>query len=81
MAATGVAGGGSSRAALARGLYEQDAWRNARGQVCAASARKALPRLAQQLGLELPLWWSGMFRQLIDEFTVDSATTLNHRSQ
>ena len=46
--------GGSSRAALARGLCEQDAWRNARGELCAASARKALPGLAQQLGLELP---------------------------
>ena len=46
--------GRSSRAALARGLCEQDEWRNARGQLCAASARKALPRLAQQLGLALP---------------------------
>ena len=43
-----------SRAALGRGLCEQDGWRNPRGELCAASARKALPRLAAELGLELP---------------------------
>ena len=34
-----------SRAALGRGLCEQDGWRNRQGQLCAASARKALPAL------------------------------------
>ena len=43
-----------SRAALGRGLCEQDGWRNPRGELCAASARKALPGLAAQLRLELP---------------------------
>ncbi|MXY70035.1 MAG: IS4 family transposase [Acidobacteriia bacterium] len=46
--------GGFSRAGLARELCERDSWRNPRGKLCAASARKALPRLAQQLGLALP---------------------------
>ncbi len=32
-----------TRAALGRGLCEQDAWRNRQGPLCAASARKALP--------------------------------------
>ena len=43
-----------SRAALGRGLCERDGWRNLRGALCAASARKALPQLAAQLGLALP---------------------------
>ena len=43
-----------SRAALGRGLCERDGWRNARGAPCASSARKALPRLAAELGLALP---------------------------
>ena len=43
-----------SRAALGRGLCEQDEWRNPKGRLCAASARKALPRLATELGLQLP---------------------------
>ena len=43
-----------SRAALGRGLCEQDEWRNPKGRLCAASARKALPRLAAELGLQLP---------------------------
>ena len=46
--------GALSRAALGRGLCEQDGWRNPRGELCAASARKALPRLASQLCLALP---------------------------
>ena len=46
--------GSLSRAALGRGLCERDDWRNGRGELCAASARKALPRLAEQLGLALP---------------------------
>ena len=44
-----------SRAALGRGLCEQDDWRNRQGKLCAASARKALPRLADELQLALPL--------------------------
>ena len=32
----------------------RDGWRNRRGALCAASARKALPRLASGLGLSLP---------------------------
>ena len=32
----------------------RDGWRNRRGELCAASARKALPRLASGLGLSLP---------------------------
>ena len=43
-----------SRAALGRGLCLRDGWRNRRGELCAASARKALPRLASGLGLSLP---------------------------
>ena len=43
-----------SRAGLGRELCERDGWRNPRGALCAASARKALPRLAAALGLSLP---------------------------
>ena len=43
-----------SRAALGRGVCERDDWRNAKGRYCEASARKALPRLAKELQLELP---------------------------
>ena len=46
--------GALSRAQLAVGLCEQDDWRNRRGKPCLASARKALPRLAADLGLPLP---------------------------
>ena len=46
--------GSLSRAALSRGLCERDGWRNARGSLCSASARKALPGLAAELGLPLP---------------------------
>ncbi|MXY68096.1 MAG: DUF4338 domain-containing protein [Acidobacteriia bacterium] len=46
--------GGFSRAGSARELCERDGWRNPRGKLYAASARKALPRLAKQLGLALP---------------------------
>ena len=48
-----------SRAALGRGLCLRDGWRNRRGELCAASARKALPRLASALGLSLPPAQSG----------------------
>ncbi len=43
-----------SRAALARRLCELDGWRNRKGELCAASARKDLPGLAAELGLPLP---------------------------
>ncbi len=43
-----------SRAALVRQLCELDGWRNRKGEVCAASARKGLPGLAAELGLPLP---------------------------
>ena len=43
-----------SRSALARELCAREDWRNAKGELCAASARKALPRLAAELGLALP---------------------------
>ena len=39
---------------MARELCARDQWNNARGKPCAASARKALPQLAAQLGLALP---------------------------
>ena len=51
--------GSLSRAALGRGLCERDDWRNPRGELCAASARKALPHLAGRLGLALPPAQSG----------------------
>ena len=47
-------GGQLSRAALGRGVCEQEDWRNPKGEYCTASARKALPELAAQLGLPLP---------------------------
>ncbi len=43
-----------SRAALARRLCELDGWRNPKGELCAASARKGLPGLAAEIGLPLP---------------------------
>ncbi len=43
-----------TRAALGRGLCEQEQWHNRQGRLCAASARKALPQLAAQLSLALP---------------------------
>ena len=46
--------GGFSRAGLARELCERDGWRNPRGKLCAASARKALPRLAKLGGVAGP---------------------------
>ncbi len=47
-------GGRLTRSGIARELCERENWRNRMGQVCGASARKALPQLAEQLGLELP---------------------------
>ena len=43
-----------SRAALGRGVCEREDWRNPKGELFTASARKALPALAAQLGLPLP---------------------------
>jgi len=43
-----------SRAALGRGVCEQEDWRNPKGEYCTASARKALPELAAHLKLPLP---------------------------
>lgn len=43
-----------TRSELARQLRERDNWHNARGNPCAASARKGLPALAASLGLPLP---------------------------
>ena len=43
-----------TRAQVARGLCRRDGWRNARGRLCAASARKGLPALAAELGLPMP---------------------------
>ena len=45
---------GCSRGSLARGLCEAMDWRNAKGKLCLASARRALPDLAADLGIELP---------------------------
>ena len=43
-----------TRSALARQLCEREDWRNRKGELCAASARKALPVLARHCGLRLP---------------------------
>ena len=43
-----------SRHGLARELCEWEDWRNPQGRLCLVSARKALPKLAQGLGLDLP---------------------------
>ncbi len=43
-----------SRAAVARRLGELDGWRNRKGELCAASARKGLPELAAEFDLPLP---------------------------
>ncbi len=45
---------GSTRSSLARGLCERENWRNAKGDLCFASARAALPRLASSLAITLP---------------------------
>ena len=55
--------GEQSRASLGRELCARDGWRNARGALCAASARKALPRLAAALGLSLPPAQPGPLRR------------------
>ncbi len=45
---------GSTRSSLARGLCEREEWRNAKGELCLASARAALPDLAASLDIALP---------------------------
>ena len=45
---------GRTRGSLARGLCEVADWRNAKGEFCLASARRALPGLAADLGVRLP---------------------------
>ncbi len=45
---------GSTRSSLARGLCEREDWRNAKGELCLASARAALPDLAASLDIALP---------------------------
>ena len=51
---TALVAGELTRSALARQLCEREDWRNAKGELCAASARKALPLLARHCGLRLP---------------------------
>ena len=46
--------GGMSRHALSRELCERTNWRNPRGGLCISAASKALPVLAEHLGLDLP---------------------------
>ena len=43
-----------TRSAIAREFCERDGWKNRQGVPCAASARTALPRLAEALALPLP---------------------------
>ena len=49
-----VAEEGHSRHYLVRGLCEAADWRNAKEELCLASARRALPALATDLGVRLP---------------------------
>ena len=46
-----VAEEGRTRGSLARGLCEVADWRNAKGEFCLASTRRALPALAADLGM------------------------------
>ena len=46
--------GGYTRSGLARELCERENWRNEKGDLCLASARRILPKLAAELGLVLP---------------------------
>ena len=47
-------GGELTRSALARALCEREGWFGASGGLCLASARKLVPRLAEELGVVLP---------------------------
>ena len=49
-----LAAGDCTRTFLARGLCEREGWRNAKGELCLASARAALPKLSSAIGLPLP---------------------------
>ncbi len=49
-----VAEGGRTRRQLAHGLCERENWRNEKGELCLASARRILPKLAEKLGIALP---------------------------
>ena len=49
-----LAAGDCTRTFLARGLCEREGWRNAKGELCLASARAALPKLSSAVGLPLP---------------------------
>ena len=46
--------GDCTRTSLARELCEREDWRNAKGELCLASARAVLPKLSSALGLSLP---------------------------
>ena len=46
--------GGHTRHALGRALCERTGWRNPKGALCLSAAAKALPALAERLGLGLP---------------------------
>ena len=47
-------GGDYTRSALARELCERSEWRNPKGQLCEAQARKVLPKLASEVSIKLP---------------------------
>lgn len=49
-----LAAGSLTRSRMSRELCERESWRNHNGELCAASARRALPRLALRLGRDLP---------------------------
>ena len=49
-----LGGGDCTRTSLARELCEREDWRNAKGELCLASARAVLPKLSSALGLSLP---------------------------
>ena len=51
---TAVADGGRTRRQLAQELCERENWRNGKGELCLASARRVLPKLAGKLGIALP---------------------------
>ena len=51
---TAVAEGGRTRRQLAQELCERENWRNEKGELCLASARRVLPKLAGKLGIALP---------------------------
>ena len=49
-----VVEGGRTRRQLAHELCERENWRNEKGELCLASARRILPKLAEKLGIALP---------------------------